>query len=647
MAERKPGDKLNIIISVVVTIVFLVMIVLFVLSGRKNRNSAESSSYDPSEENYEMTGDSETTGDETCSETTDGDGEKTSDNETSRESDAEESTTEETTTEEPTTEEPTTEEPTTEEPTIGEEENDSPFAHPGVLHTEESFEYMKYAVENRISPNYETYNVLLSSGLSAANWYPRAVETVIRGGNGDNVSKLYIDVARAYQCAIIWRISGSKEHGEAACRILNAWSATLKTVTGNADRYLASGLFGYQLANISEIMRDHPMFELEQMQTMLLEVFYYPLNERFLIGNHYGYDHNDAYISNYWANWDLCNLASTLAIGIFCDNEEIYNKGIKYFVNGMGNGSLYNAIPFVFDDGTAQWQESGRDQGHTNLGLGLMACVCEMAWNQGDDLYSMSDNRLMKAAEYIAKYNNGEDVQFSEYEWGSGRNGDVQHHYVVSAAGRGEVRPIWSMIYNHYAGRMGYEIPNVTKRLESFGYEYGAGGHATTYDQPGWGTLTFAGNLGNTVAEIPAPNFEEGIYTIKSVHTGKVLTVADVADGVGDVAQRTPGTSDSEQWELIYTGDGEYIIKNVKTGLYLQVADDSHANGALIQAGEYTGSTGQRFAILIASSKFRIINSGSGKAIDVRDWSGDDNADMIQWRYCLGNNQRWIFEKCE
>lgn len=521
----------------------------------------------------------------------------------------------------------------------------SVFEHPGILHSAESFAYMKYAVNQSISPNVDTWNVLLSTGFSDAGWWPRPVETVIRGGDGDNVSKLYIDVARAYQCALIWKISGNEAHGKAACRILNGWSSTLKTVSGNADRYLAAGLFGYQLANVSEIMRDHPDFKLEQMQTMLLNVFYYPLNERFLVGNEYGYSHNDAYFQNYWANWDLCNMASAMAIGIFCDKEEIYNLAVDYYMNGIGNGSIYNAIPYVYEDGTAQWQESGRDQGHTNLGIGLMACVCEMAWNQGDDLYGWADNRFLKAAEYVAKYNNGYDVQFSEYEWGSGKNGTVNYHTVISASGRGEVRPIWSMIYNHYVNRKGLEAPNIKERLEQLGgYEYGAGGHATTFDQPGWGTLTFAGNIGKNNATLLAGSVKAGKYRIVSAHTGKSLTVVEGKY----VRQCVKGSDAGDVWEIIDLGGGEYKIKNVKNGLVMEVDAASNANGALIVAGKDTGKANQRFAFLTGDvDNYRIIASNSGKALDIPWGTSDESVNIQQWRYTILNFQKWYLEKVE
>lgn len=514
----------------------------------------------------------------------------------------------------------------------------------GVLLGNESIEYIKTAISQHKSPNYETWQALLVSPFSNATWIPRSVETVIRGGNGDNVARLYIDVARAYQCALIWSINGSEAHGNAACRILNSWSQNLKVVTGNADRYLAAGLFGYQLANTAELMKNHPAFNVKQMEDMLLNVFYYPLNERFLMGNQYGYDHNDAYVSNYWANWDLCNLASAMAIGIFCQEEKIYNKAVEYYKSGLGNGSIYNAIPYVYQDGTAQWQESGRDQGHTNLGLGLMASICEMAWNHGDDLYGMSDNRLLKAAEYIAKYNNGEEVTFSEYEWGSGRNGAIQYHFVVSQAGRGEVRPIWNMIYNHYVNRMGLTATNVKKRLDIIGYEYGAvsGGHATTYDQPGWGSLTYAGNNTVTGAKPIEGNIQNGVYRIVSVHTGKALSVNEN----GQLCQRTKENSQHQQWRLTYVGGGEYKIENISTGKAMTIDGCSYGNGAIITTDTYGGKINQKFALLTAdSNNYRIIASNSGKAIDIKDWSSDDGAVIFQWRYVMGNNQKWYIEK--
>ena len=53
--------------------------------------------------------------------------------------------------------------------------------------------------------------------------------------------------------------------------------------------------------------------------------------------------------------------------------------------------------------------DSGRDQAHTQLILGRMAEVCEIAWIQGHDLYATSLDRLLSGFEYTAKYNIGND----------------------------------------------------------------------------------------------------------------------------------------------------------------------------------------------------------------------------------------------
>jgi hypothetical protein len=42
-------------------------------------------------------------------------------------------------------------------------------------------------------------------------------------------------------------------------RILNAWARSLKGITGTSDKYLASGIYGYQLAVAAETLRDFPI----------------------------------------------------------------------------------------------------------------------------------------------------------------------------------------------------------------------------------------------------------------------------------------------------------------------------------------------------------------------------------------------------
>jgi hypothetical protein len=517
---------------------------------------------------------------------------------------------------------------------------DESFIHPGLLHTQEDLDRISEAVANGEQPYLDGWNKLIESQYAQPGAEPRAVETAIRGGNGDNISILYTDIARSYQCALRWKIEGNEECGETACNILNAWSETLKTVSGNADRYLASGLYGYELANAAELMRDYPGFEVERMQNMLIDVFYKPLCERFLISNEFGADHNDAYITNYWANWDLANMAATVAIGVFCDRKDIYDIGIEYFKNGKGNGSIYNAIPHLYD-GLAQWQESGRDQAHAQLGIGLMAVTCEMAWNQGDDLYGYADNRFMYAAEYTARYNNSHDnLPFELYEWGTGGKGEYQSNSVISNASRGEMRPIWAIIYNHYHSRMGYDIPNIEERMLLAQPEGGPGGHGSTFDQLGFGTLLYTRPEGSgTTAQPLSGNIEEGIYKISVRHSGKYLT----ADSDG-VTQKSDG-AEGQEWIIADIGGGQYTITNVDSNLTLQIENGSHDPSAAAVVGEYENEAWQKFAFIPADDGYyRITATHASKALDVASASTDDGAKIAQYRYLTAGNQQWKLE---
>ncbi|MFC4337576.1 alginate lyase family protein [Salininema proteolyticum] len=237
--------------------------------------------------------------------------------------------------------------------------------HPGMLHTQADLDRMAEKVAAGAEPWIWGWDRLTANGHSRTSWSPRPARVVVRGGTGSNFPQLYRDIHAAYQNALRWKISGDEAHRDTAVAILNAWSENLTEVTGNADRYLASGIYGYQFCNAAELVRDADGFDLGAFQDMVTAVFL-PLSEGFLV------KHNDACDTNYWANWDLCNMANILACGILTDDRTLVDRAVDYFWNGAGNGAIENAFPFVYDGGLAQWQESGRDQAHSIMGIGLM-----------------------------------------------------------------------------------------------------------------------------------------------------------------------------------------------------------------------------------------------------------------------------------
>lgn len=331
---------------------------------------------------------------------------------------------------------------------------------------------------------------LITNPHASLKWKPRPAAVIVRGSGAhrpENYPQLYNDVAAAYACALRWHVSGNRAYADKAVEILNAWGATLQQIVGTSDRFLAAGIYGYELANAAELMRDyagwHPA-DFKRVQSMMVGVFA-SMNRDFLAR------HNGAKIDHYYCNWDACNTAALLGVGVLCDRRDLYDEAVNYFKHGAGNGAIAHAVVARYPDGLGQCQESGRDQGHATLCVALLGAVCEMAWNQGDDLYGHDDNRFLAMAEYVAKYNLGYDVPYTPYK------SSLASLPVISEKGRGTVRPCWELVVNHYVRRRGLRAPYCEQFAAKLRPEGGGGDYGPTsggYDQLGYGTLTFTRN---------------------------------------------------------------------------------------------------------------------------------------------------------
>jgi hypothetical protein len=126
----------------------------------------------------------------------------------------------------------------------------------------------------------------------------------------------------------------------------------------------------------------------------------------------------------------------------------MFDPAKNYYLSGKGNGAIGN----YFKE-SGQCQETGRDQGHTQMGLEYLANTCETAWIQGVDLYGALDNRLFKGFEYTAKYNLGFGVPYEPYTSFEGR----YHYKRISSDSRGRLRSMYERVYNHYQNRKGLD----------------------------------------------------------------------------------------------------------------------------------------------------------------------------------------------
>ncbi|HUO08303.1 MAG TPA: LamG-like jellyroll fold domain-containing protein [Phycisphaerae bacterium] len=367
------------------------------------------------------------------------------------------------------------------------------FVHPGVLNTAADFSRMAAKVAAQSQPWLADWNALTSQGYAQLGASPRPLQTVVRGGTGQNFAQMYIDIERAYDTALEWKVTGNTAYADQTVTFLNAWASTNTTLTGDADRFLASGIYGFQWANIAEMMRTYSGWaaaDQTQFQNYLVNV-YYPLQQSFLYGWNGGQPENGAYPTNYWANWDLCNIAGEMAIGVFCDRHDIYEQALNYIYNGGSNGAFDKAIYYIHAGNLGQGQEEGRDQGHSNLDFAMLGEICQTAWNQGDDLFSYHNNEVLAGVEYLAKYNLGNDVPFESYNWFYGAPGVWQGDQLqttVSNGSRGQLRPIFELFYNHYVNIEGLSAPYTAQALAITRPE-GDNGNGDEYS---WGTLLFA-----------------------------------------------------------------------------------------------------------------------------------------------------------
>jgi len=376
-----------------------------------------------------------------------------------------------------------------------------PMKHVGALHTPEDFSRVKAKLDAGDESITAGWNMLINNSHAQLTRTASPVVKLVRGGGSreepdpDNYSNAMRDVAAAYQLALRWKISGDDAYAETAINILNAWASTCERISGDTNTALAGGIYGYQFAIAGELLRDYEGWaadDFEAYKQWMLDVFY-SLNMAFLT-SHWG-----TCDSHYWANWDLANLASVMAIGILTDNRSIYNYAVDYLQHGNGNGNWYKAFNHVFDGenaGLAQIQESGRDQGHTVMVIGIAGHIAQMAWNQGDDFYGLDDNRFLKACEYVAKYNVANlDVPFHEYtrKWAA-NCAQTEVHTQISSAGRGEKRPVWTAPYYHYAKIKGKEAQYTEIGMGAVYPEGGGGNYSPNsggYDQLGFGTLMY------------------------------------------------------------------------------------------------------------------------------------------------------------
>lgn len=451
------------------------------------------------------------------------------------------------------------------------------FVHPGILHSASDIERIATYVRDGAEPAAGAFRLLSEDPKSSSDYQIQGPFPIISRADKYGFTKKPCedDFNAAYYNSIMWIVTGKESHARKAMEIIRAYSEVLRKITPRDDP-LCAGLQGFIIVNAAEIMRwtytedSFPggwnSHDTETASTMFREAFI-PVFTKFY--------NTPAYTNG---NWGLAVIKGMIAMAVFLDDEALFDMAVMHYLDAeFDNGSLPN---YIAESG--QCQESGRDQAHSQLGLGCMAEACEVAWKQGVDLYSALDNRLLKGYEYTAKYNLGyDDVPF--FTW-TDKTGKYCNWTKISPQSRGNLRSIFEIAYGHYVCRKGLKMPYTEEVLSRIRPE----GRGFTCDHPGFGSLLFLQNP------------DEGIYHAGWIDLNKngrkdiyEDSKADMEARVQDLLSQMTIEEKTCQMVTLY-GTGRVLKDNLPTDEWLSRVwkdgvgniDEQH-NGVGKAGGEY------------------------------------------------------------
>ncbi|KAF4160321.1 hypothetical protein CNMCM6069_008671 [Aspergillus lentulus] len=294
------------------------------------------------------------------------------------------------------------------------------------------------------------------------------------------------DSTAALQLALMWYITANEDYATKATKILAAWGKTLRVVNGT-DGQLAAALSGSQLVNAAEIIRyTYPSSSYPNGWTSDSISAFSIMVQDILVPPASLTNTTAAVAYPFEANWGTSGEKFMLAAAVFTENTTLYDYA-KELILYSSCANLSGTI-----SPTGQASESGRDQQHTQLGLGNLVEAFQITTNQYDpqDLFAELDNRLLSGLEYTAKYLMGGSVPYDESFVRCDADLLGGPWPVVSSSGMTLIRPIWEAGYAHYVNVKGLSMP-YTKALIQANTPDGQNPPTSIADNAAFETLRF------------------------------------------------------------------------------------------------------------------------------------------------------------
>jgi hypothetical protein len=352
-------------------------------------------------------------------------------------------------------------------PTPGPDIAPQKMVHPGGYNTEADLERVRANVAAGREPWKSAWEALKNSDADI-HYQPHVTENLTDAYATQN------DGHATYVLAVKWVASGDPAYAQAAIRIIDAWTSTVKSAAGGGT--MRNGIGGNQMANAAEILAHGfngsagwPAGNVTRAQRWFKDVLYPCVSTGRMRS----------------ANWGTSCIAGAMAMAVFCDDRTMFNDTAYAYEHGFTNTSDGGCGVEQYIDPSGENAESGRDQPHSQGGIAHLMETAVMAYNQGvPGLLAYGDHRIVTGFEYTAKYNLGNDVPYHPFADYSGktiyRNG-------ISAKNRGRFSPVYEMAHYYFA-KAGYAAPYTAQVCESPGYRP----EGTSGDHPGMGTLLYA-----------------------------------------------------------------------------------------------------------------------------------------------------------
>jgi hypothetical protein len=341
---------------------------------------------------------------------------------------------------------------------------------------------------------WQNYTALFSDGEGASGYGMQRGYDPYIGRDGDvshTKNGVEADMRAAYKNALRWMLTGDKLHAQKTFQILDTYAQNLRGFRdgGMGDRMLMVGLQGYLYAEAAEIIRygrnvingqdsGYIAEQFENIDRSIRDVWLAEIQNCYL--NVPGWRAG---------NQDAMLLTAYMAIAIYLDDQMLVKEAVEAFVFGENNGSLKRNIHHV----SGQNQETTRDQPHAMMAVAKVALGCEIAYNQGFDAYEIYDHALLRASEFGARYNLGDNNFQSSIPGPSDPYGSYYYfdrtwelalwggtEISSSDRGGGSIFP-YEIAYNHYVRREGIEMPWTEAGLPLAGEGWNASDAAPGY----------------------------------------------------------------------------------------------------------------------------------------------------------------------